>query len=486
MSTTYIVIENPKDWRAYYPSDKVITADQFLHDFDQIKDANVRIINLCRHYRYLSVGYYCSLLAEARGKKVIPSIQTINDLSKKSIYSLNFDELEKILQKHPKAQLNNEISFTIFFGQASSQEFTAIAREIFDLFPCPLLKVSLSFDVKWKISSIKPIGLHQFTEQDEDFFAESLETYSKKIWTPKKSKSYRYDLAILHNPEEKLPPSDTKALKNFIRVGKSLGINVELIEKKHYARLAEYDALFIRETTSIEDHTYRFAKKAHNEGMIVIDDPTSILRCTNKIYLSDLLKKNKIPIPKSHFIAESRLTNCQEIIADIGFPMILKIPDGSFSRGMFKVQNESELMEKAKILFKQSDLILAQEYMFTDFDWRIGILNQQPIFACQYFMSKGHWQIVNHNNGKAVEGRFKTFPVYEAPDQVVKIALKAANLIGDGLYGVDLKQTDKGIFVIEVNDNPNIDAGVEDQFLKDKLYKIILEDFIARIEKKRR
>ena len=54
--------------------------------------------------------------------------------------------------------------------------------------------------------------------------------------------------------------------------------------------------------------------------------------------------------------------------------------------------------------------------------------------------------------------------------------------MGNGLYGVDIKQTDKGFLVIEVNDNPNIEHGVEDKILQDKLYTAILQDFIRRID----
>ncbi|MCW8881535.1 MAG: RimK family alpha-L-glutamate ligase, partial [Sedimenticola sp.] len=64
----------------------------------------------------------------------------------------------------------------------------------------------------------------------------------------------------------------------------------------------------------------------------------------------------------------------------------------------------------------------------------------------------------------------------------VDTALKAANLIGNGLYGVDLKETENGIVVIEVNDNPSIDSGVEDQVLGDALYEQIMEEFLVRIE----
>mgnify|MGYP002619781822 CR=1 FL=1 len=273
------------------------------------------------------------------------------------------------------------------------------------------------------------------------------------------------------------------SLRNFIRVGKSMGISVELITRKDYATLAEYDALFIRETTAISNHTYRFAKKAESEGMVVIDDPTSIMRCTNKVYLADLLQKNRIPAPKTRILQRKDLKHLDELVAELGLPMVLKIPDGSFSRGVVKVSKASELLTAASELLKKSDLILAQEFLYTEYDWRIGVLNKKPIFACQYFMSKGHWQIYEHGPGGEVgSGGFKTFPTMEVPPQVIKTAVKAASLIGDGLYGVDLKQNGNGCYVIEVNDNPNIDSGVEDQYLKDELYRVVLEEFVRRLE----
>jgi glutathione synthase/RimK-type ligase-like ATP-grasp enzyme len=68
---------------------------------------------------------------------------------------------------------------------------------------------------------------------------------------------------------------------------------------------------------------------------------------------------------------------------------------------------------------------------------------------------------------------------------VVELAVKTANLIGDGLYGVDLKQSGDKVVVIEVNDNPNMDAGIEDAYLQDDLYSLVLEEFVRRLELKR-
>jgi glutathione synthase/RimK-type ligase-like ATP-grasp enzyme len=214
--------------------------------------------------------------------------------------------------------------------------------------------------------------------------------------------------------------------------------------------------------------------------MPVLDDPMSIVRCTNKVYLAELLQANKLPAPKTLILDRTKVLQAEELL---GFPLVLKIPDGSFSRGVFKANDRNELTRISRDLFKRSDVILAQEFMYTEFDWRVGVLNRQPIFVSQYMMADKHWQIVKHEaDGKHDEGRFKTFAVDQAPKQVVDIALKASNLIGDGLYGVDLKQNDKGVFVIEINDNPNMDRGVEDAVLKDDLYALVLRDFLRRIE----
>lgn len=491
MSEHVILVENRNDWRAHFPEATIVSAKDYVGQSEYLKRKNLKVINLCRSYRYLDLGYYCSLLAEARKHKVVPSVRTLTDLSSKAMYSLNVDdeEIDAMVQKSlPKKAADAPVTKTfelfIFFGQCQNKELQELARQFFELFRCPLLKVEFRANGRWHIGSIKPVALNNLTPEQEDFFVVALNTYLSKRWQlPKAKSTSRYDMAILHNPSEQLVPSNVRALKQFVRIGKKLGIEVDLIEKKDYPRLAEYDALFIRETTNINHHTYRFAKKAESEGMVVIDDPNSILKCTNKVYLAELLAVNKVPAPKTVVVQKG---NIKGVESEITYPIVLKIPDGSFSRGVFKVDNSREMDETSTRLFKESDLILAQEFVYTEFDWRIGVLNRQPIYACQYFMSKKHWQIVKHSaSGQFTQGAFKTLPVAEAPAVVVKAAIDAANLIGDGLYGVDVKQTDRGVCVIEVNDNPNLDAGVEDMVLGDELYRLILDEFIRRLERRR-
>jgi glutathione synthase/RimK-type ligase-like ATP-grasp enzyme len=64
-------------------------------------------------------------------------------------------------------------------------------------------------------------------------------------------------------------------------------------------------------------------------------------------------------------------------------------------------------------------------------------------------------------------------------------ACRAAQLIGDGLYGVDIKQVGNRIMVIEVNDNPNVETGIEDAALGMELYRRVARSFRRRIEQAR-
>ena len=55
----------------------------------------------------------------------------------------------------------------------------------------------------------------------------------------------------------------------------------------------------VRDTTNVNHYTYHLSRLAAAAGLVVIDDPDAILRCTNKIYLAELLTRHHIPIPKT-------------------------------------------------------------------------------------------------------------------------------------------------------------------------------------------
>lgn len=170
---------------------------------------------------------------------------------------------------------------------------------------------------------------------------------------------------------------------------------------------------------------------------------------------------------------------------NLTYPLILKKPDSAFSKGVFKVNNFTEFTTKCKELFKSSQLVLVQSFIKSEFDWRIGILNYEPIYACKYYMAKEHWQIYDWQNPIKNDGDSASFKIEDVPKNVIDAAIKSSALIGNGLYGVDLKEVDNEVYVIEINDNPNVDYGFEDEIYGYELYKKIVKFLFDNIDSER-
>ncbi|MEJ2688908.1 MAG: RimK family protein [Deltaproteobacteria bacterium] len=480
-----VVVNDPKEWPLAIEGIELVPAKAYLTDPAYAKLSRTKIFNLCRSYRYQAIGYYVSLLAEARGHKPMPDISTIQDIKSQTIIRLASADLDELIQKSLGPIKSEEFVLSIYFGHNLAKRHDELSQKLYKTFPAPFLRANFQRHPKtehWQMVNINAIAASEIPDEHRDFVVEVARDYflGKRRFVKRRS-TQRYDLAILHNPEETEAPSNERALKRFIKAAESLDLATELITREDYGRLAEFDALFIRETTSVNHHTYRFARLAHTEGLVVVDDPESILKCTNKVFLAELLERKKVPIPRSLIVHKE---NVNRIVPELGLPCILKKPDSSFSQGVHKMESEEDLHKQVAAMLEKSDLIIAQEFLPTTFDWRIGVFDRQPLYACKYYMAKAHWQIIKRDEEGHImdDGRFETIPVEHVPNGALQVALKAANLIGESLYGVDVKQVENKFYVIEVNDNPNIDAGIEDAVLKEELYLRIMRVFLRRIE----
>lgn len=477
-----IVINQPHQWSFTDINAKVITVKEYISNPVYYTNNDFRVFNLCSSYKYQSFGYYISLLAAARGHRVIPSLITIRDFKLLNvIHSAAFD-IEEVINKSLDNVKGEKFNLNIYFGQTSTKGLGVLAKRLYQLFEAPLFEVNFIKHEKWIIKNIKVLILSKLPQSEIDFIYEFAQKYfNKKRFNKTKLNNYKYDIAILTNPNEKTPPSCERALQEFKRAANRKGLYAEFITKSDFDKLNEFDALFIRETTSVNNHTYEFSRMAYAEGLVVLDDPWSILKCSNKIFQNELFRKHKILTPQTTVFTKNIFF--KKSLENMNYPLVLKQPDSAFSLGIAKVENKEEAYVALSYLFKKSDMIVCQEFLYSEFDWRIGVLDNAPIFASKYYMSKGHWQIYNW---KGVEednsGDYETVDIDSVPNEVIKVALKAAALIGDGLYGVDLKMVDGKVYVVEVNDNPNIDADIEDFVLKDKLYDRIIDSIYNRIE----
>jgi hypothetical protein len=297
---TIVVVSDPRDWPLGTSSVPTVAARDYLTDPAWTKARNVRVYNLCRSYRYQSAGYYVSLLAAARKHRPFPSLLTVLDMKSRAIVRTAADELDELIQQTLATIKSDRFTLSVYFGRNLAKRYDRIALRLFNLFPAPLLRAQFARNGRWQLTSIAPISARDVPTQHREFLLDSAQSYfSKPRFSTRPSRTARFDLAILQDPNERLAPSNAKALRRFESAAEKAGFGVELIDRDDYSRIGEFDALFIRETTYVNHHTFRFAQRAAADGLVVIDDPQSILRCTNKVYLAEALEAHRVPIPRT-------------------------------------------------------------------------------------------------------------------------------------------------------------------------------------------
>ncbi len=476
MTTTLFIVDD--EFPFAHTSLKTIRFEDYLRDYPKLDEPKTRIINLCDTERYLSKGYYCSLLAEARRHQVLPSIKVINALRAEGSLWIGNPIGYRELDDH-----SGDHTHIICIGEVADSRFKKLAARVFQEYPAPLLEMTLIPELSGMRINVRRLSLSDLAPEPLTFCQDVLEEYSRKSWRkPGAGKKYRWDLAMLIDPNEAVPPSNKAALSRFVKAGEKLGIRVQPAAANDLRDLNQFDGLFIRETTAIDHHTYRLACKAEELGLAVIDDPDSILRCCNKVFLHDAFNYQKVLSLKTLFVSDAEEATLDDLESSFDYPLVLKLPEGSFSKGVFKVETRSELKRILTELLNESALVLAQEYLFTAYDWRVGVLNGRALYACRYYMARNHWQIYNHDSKRFFSGGFDTLPTFELPMNVLNAALKAASVVGNGLYGIDIKESQGHAYVLEVNDNPSIDHGVEDRYLGEELYMQIMSEFLRRLE----
>ena len=480
----YIVVNHPENWELSLEHVQIISAGEYLTDpgFARIKEA--RIFNLCKDYSYQSKGYYVSLLAEARGHTAIPTVKNIVDLREPRLVKIVSEEFDDLIQSSLRNIKSQEFTLSIYFGQNVAQKYKELSAMFHRHFQIPFLRVKFNFTTRWNIRSIKAISEAEIPEEHKSsmlYFAEQY--FSKKRYDTPRTVDYDYDLAILVQENDPAPPSNARALKRFVDLAEKMNFYVEILTPRDLSRLSAFDALLIRQSTEVNNEAYAFARKAQQEGIAIVDYPDAILKCCNKVFMAEALENANIPTPKTVVVHKA---NKKEVLRKTGLPVVLKSPDSTFSFGVKKAATEEEYLELVNKMLQRSELVIAQEFTPSDYDWRIGILDDVPFFACRYYMAKGHWQIYNWSAEKKDDrdGNADCLPIEKVPRKILDLALRSARLMGKGLYGIDVKEVDGKALVIEINDNPNIDFGVEDAYYGDEVYLRILRALKNRIEKK--
>ncbi|MFA4859223.1 RimK family alpha-L-glutamate ligase [Methanoregula sp.] len=261
--------------------------------------------------------------------------------------------------------------------------------------------------------------------------------------------------------------SNAEQLGALIRcrdVAENLGHNVDFLFPVDINKIKKMDALFIRARTDPMNVTYVAARMASSHNIPVIDDPQSIQICGDKINMYSHLIKNHVALPKTVFLSRHDLNaECvTNLFAELGTPLIVKEPSTSFSLRVEKVNDVESFIRVARRFNRLSDWIVVQQYIESKYDWRVGVLDGKLLYICKYTIPSVTFKIQASVNGHIVYCGVESVPPEAVPPHVIQLGIDAANAIGHGLYGVDIKNNNGDACVIEVNDNPSIESGEDD------------------------
>jgi len=136
MTGWVVLVDHARDFPNAETPHKVITTRDYLARPKLFAGpGRPKIINLSRSYNYQSKGYYASLLAEARGHRIIPTAETMLELREHKLYEYALPDLQEALNgAAARSRASETTTFDVLFcfGLTQDARFEAFGRLLFD------------------------------------------------------------------------------------------------------------------------------------------------------------------------------------------------------------------------------------------------------------------------------------------------------------------------------------------------------------------
>ncbi len=201
-----IVVNNAKEWPFHIPGVEVVDARSYLTKPTYGEVRGVKLFNLCRSYRYQSMGYYVTLLATARGHRPLPNIVTIQDMKSQTVVRFVSDDLDDLIQHSLAPIESDKFTLSIYFGRNLAKRYDRLSLHLFNLFQAPLLRAQFARNSKWQLRTIGPVPVGEIPEQHRSFLLQvATEHFAGRRASVRKRVTPKYDLAILTTLPSRCP-----------------------------------------------------------------------------------------------------------------------------------------------------------------------------------------------------------------------------------------------------------------------------------------
>ena len=227
----------------------------------------------------------------------------------------------------------------------------------------------------------------------------------------------------------------------------------------HYQRNAEtvealeFDAVIPRIGASITSYGCAVLRQFEVGHVYSINESIAITRSRDKLRAHQLLARKRIGQPVTSYAHSVKATD--NLIESVGgAPLIVKLTESTHGNGVLLAETKKAAEALINAFRGIGDDFLVQEFIKEagGSDIRCFVVGTKVIAAMQRKAVKGEYRSNLHRGGTA--------EVIKLTPEERRLAVKAAQVMGLDLAGVDILRSAHGPLVIEVNSSPGLE-GIE-------------------------
>ncbi len=235
--------------------------------------------------------------------------------------------------------------------------------------------------------------------------------------------------------------------------------------------IPEFDAFIPRIGSSFTFHGVSVVRQLERMGVTAAVHSDAIARSRDKLMCSQYLVSEGIGVPKTYF---SHDVEDPKFILDMmgGTPIIIKLLEGTHGVGVVLAENYKTAETVIETFSKTGQKFVVQEYIKESggADIRAFVVDGEIIASMRRSAMEGEFRSNLHRGGQAA--------VYKMSEEEKATALKACEVLGLKIAGVDMLQSERGPLILEVNASPGLE-GITTSTKIDVAGKII--DYVEKI-----
>jgi ribosomal protein S6--L-glutamate ligase len=216
-------------------------------------------------------------------------------------------------------------------------------------------------------------------------------------------------------------------------------------------QLPHYDAVIPRIGASITHYGLAVLRQFEVQGVFPLNESVAIGRSRDKLRALQLLAREGIGLPVTAFAHGPR--RAEDVIKEVGgTPCVIKLLEGTQGRGVILAETAASAKSIIEAFSAANMNILVQEYIKEagGNDIRALVVGGSVVASMLRSGRMGEFRANLHRGGKAE-------PVVITEDER-RAAVRAAEVLGLNVAGVDLLRSNRGPLVIEVNSSPGIEG----------------------------